>query len=354
MAALRDRASVNDVAVRTLKILYPNLVDIGCFSHTLDHVGEKMETPVLHQFIKAWISLSAHSPKSRIAFKTQTGQIPKTHSPTRWWSKFEVIKQVHDLFGDIPNFLNTTDLPDVTRTKLTDICGQPQQQARLKIELAATVDAMQPFVKATYNLEGDGPLALRAYQHLRTVESSIANAYYPNVIAVSRLLSQGNVPVQQKGINYATQCIRPAYQYYQDKFNHGPLQPLVTIFKSCHLFDPVKVKEMQPDAAAVDTLRCAPFFDADNVIQPLQGALAAYQALTDDVVAEVNVLEWWSQHSKEIPSWASACKQILLLQPSSAASERVFSLLQNSFNNRQERALEDYIETSLILQYNNK
>lgn len=68
----------------------------------------------------------------------------------------------------------------------------------MKIELAATVDAMEPFVKATYDLEGDGPLTLRAYQHLRTVESSIAKAYYPNVIAVSCLLSQGNVPVQQQ------------------------------------------------------------------------------------------------------------------------------------------------------------
>ena len=144
---------------------------------------------------------------------------------------------------------------------LIDICGQPQQQALLKIELAATVDAMEPFVKATYNLEGDGPLALRVYQELRTVESSIANAYYPNITAVSGLLSQGNVPVQQQWVNYAMQCIRPAYQYYQDKFIHGPLQPLVMIFKSCHLFDPIKVKEMQPDAAAVNTLRCVPIFD---------------------------------------------------------------------------------------------
>ena len=86
LAAMRDRASVNDVAIRTLKILYPNLADIGCSSHTLDHVGEKMVTPILDQFLKAWINLFAHSPKSRIAFKTQTGQSPKTHSPTRWWS----------------------------------------------------------------------------------------------------------------------------------------------------------------------------------------------------------------------------------------------------------------------------
>ena len=65
-------------------------------------------------------------------------------------------------------------------------------------------------------------------------------------------------------------------------------------------------------------------------------------------------MEWRSQHTEEIPNWASACTQMLLLQLSSAASERAFSLLQNSFNNRQEQALEDYIETSLILQYNNK
>ena len=108
------------------------------------------------------------------------------------------------MFGDIPHFLDRADLPVVTRKKLTDICGQPQQQALLKIELAATIDAMEPFVKATYNLEGDGLLALRAYHELRTVESSIANAYYPNIIAVSRLLSQGNVLMQQQWVNYAT------------------------------------------------------------------------------------------------------------------------------------------------------
>jgi hypothetical protein len=35
-----------------------------------------------------------------------------------------------------------------------------------------------------------------------------------------------------------------------------------------------------------------------------------------------------------------------------AAAERVFSLLQNSFTQRQSSSLEDYIETSIMLQYN--
>ena len=30
-----------------------------------------------------------------------------------------------------------------------------------------------------------------------------------------------------------------------------------------------------------------------------------------------------------IPGWANACKLVLLIQPSSAAAERVFSLLEN-------------------------
>ena len=40
IAAMRDRASVNNVAIRTLSIVFPKVLDIGVFSHTLDHVGE--------------------------------------------------------------------------------------------------------------------------------------------------------------------------------------------------------------------------------------------------------------------------------------------------------------------------
>ena len=43
---------------------------------------------------------------------------------------------------------------------------------------------------------------------------------------------------------------------------------------------------------------------------------------------------------------------MLLVQPSSAAAERVFSLLQNSFSKGQTSALQDYIQISVMLQYN--
>jgi len=152
-----------------------------------------------------------------------------------------VVKQVHDLFGAVPDFLDTADLPVFTWRKLIDICGQPQQQALLKIELAATVDAMEPLVKATYNLERGVPLALRVNQELRTVESSIANAYYPNITTVSCLLSQGNVLEQQQWVNYAMQCMQhikiTKTNLFKVHFSHWSW-----FSKSCRLFDPIKVK----------------------------------------------------------------------------------------------------------------
>ena len=69
VSVMRDRASVNDVAMRTIGVLYSLMIEVGCFSHTLDHVGEHMVTPILDDFTKAWISLFSHSPKSRLAWK---------------------------------------------------------------------------------------------------------------------------------------------------------------------------------------------------------------------------------------------------------------------------------------------
>ena len=41
VAALRVRASVNDVAMRTIKVVYNELLDVGCFSHPSNHVGNE-------------------------------------------------------------------------------------------------------------------------------------------------------------------------------------------------------------------------------------------------------------------------------------------------------------------------
>ena len=63
-----------------------------------------------------------------------------------------------------------------------------------------------------------------------------------------------------------------------------------------------------------------PFFS--DRIEDLK--LPSYLAKVDDVSSEVDKLEWWKKYSSQLPHWSAACKLILLVQPSSAAAERVF------------------------------
>ena len=68
--------------------------------------------------------------------------------------------------SDVKKFMERDDLPPVTSTKLLQVLDDPAKIRKLKIEIATTVDAMEPFVKATYKLEGDGPLSLEVYKQL--------------------------------------------------------------------------------------------------------------------------------------------------------------------------------------------
>ena len=150
---MHDRASVNNVAIRTLKIVFPKIFDVGCFSHMLDHVGEKFDTPILDAFSKSWLNMFSRSLKT----KTNLSICPLIQLPCRWWSKWEVLKQVFSAFGDVQSFLENEDLP-LSRLQMLEILRDPPKWRKLRIELAVLIEAGEPFVKATYNLEGDGPL----------------------------------------------------------------------------------------------------------------------------------------------------------------------------------------------------
>jgi len=55
-----------------------------------------------------------------------------------------------------------------------------------------------------------------------------------------------------------------------------------------------------------------------------------YKAAAEDVSPEIKVADWWKNHETEIPAWAQAYKLILLVQSSSASTERVFPSCKTS------------------------
>ena len=102
---------------------------------------------------------------------------------------------------------------------------------------------------------------------------------------------------------------------------------------------------------AVQQLRMFPFLNGDACIANLQGKLPAYLAAADGVHANVDTLSWWEERRVVLSHLSQAFTKLLLVQPSSAAAERVFSILRASFDSQQESSLKDYLEASVMMQY---
>ena len=64
---------------------------------------------------------------------------------------------------------------------------------------------------------------------------------------------------------------------------------------------------------------------------------------------------WYAaEQSKEIPTWCKFVRKMLCQTPNSCAPERVFSVLEDTFDSDQRRAFADYMQLSLMLQFNER
>ena len=167
---------------------------------------------------------------------------------------------------------------------------------------------------------------------------------YPNLNAVSRELSSGNSVTEQQLIAYGKACVSPAIQYYQQRLDDSMKIPLQA-FKAARLFVPARVNEMNIDA---QTENCQ---TTSKHPQP-QTELPNYIAACEDVDPSHDVLTFWKNHVRSLPHWSTAASKVAVVQPSSAAAERVFSILKRSFSDTQYGSLNDLIESSVMLQYN--
>ena len=66
---------------------------------------------------------------------------------------------------------------------------------------------------------------------------------------------------------------------------------------------------------------------------------------------DTHIAQFFASNKAQIPEFYSLFKDCALVTASSAGAERVFSLFSNTFGDQQTRSLEDYIETTLMLQY---
>jgi len=144
--------------------------------------------------------------------------------------------------------------------------------------------------------------------------------------------------------------MQPALDYFKGLLDSS-LKENISVYKVVRIFIPQKVAMLKPDDSHVNALQIIPFFKNEE-LEKLRAKLPSCLAKTDDISDDLDLLLWWKLNATVLPYWSNAVRKILIIQPSSAAAERVFSLLNSGFGDLQENSLKDYIEASIRLRYN--
>lgn len=146
IGTMRDWASVNDIAMRTVQVIYPKALDIWRMN-SLQHGWHYFHTVLKSQLL--WQSRVARSVKS--PSKHDSVQVGK-------WS----IKLL-EFFGNVEPFLTkNNDLGPHSCTRMLSLLQDSVRKTTFMAEMTATVDTGREFVKTTYSMKEMNLLCLNA------------------------------------------------------------------------------------------------------------------------------------------------------------------------------------------------
>ena len=117
--------------------------------------------------------------KGRRIFKEQTERMIPRYNSTRWWSLWECAKIAYDERRHVSTFSESiVNFAESSHRKLSETIAQNPEQ--LRVDLAALME-LKKFVKATYNLEGDGTFVFIAYEELEELRDFIRVRNFPTL-----------------------------------------------------------------------------------------------------------------------------------------------------------------------------
>jgi hypothetical protein len=347
---MHDSASVNGAAMSFICLFSDKCVDMNCLAHTMDLVGKALKLPEADEVINLLLQIHTSSEQSREVWRVRFGKKPRSVSQTRWWSKWEFMCSVLSSWDGLLGYISdltadklctnyTSSLNSALTTEMKRKC------VHLQLKVASVL--MKKFVLATYNLEGDSFLLPFAYDLLLEL-CSLANdpSYF--------LSGQGVECTDEVRV-----LVQPAMTYFQERMKTDCASRL-PVFKLARLFNPIVVNDLNVTVPDIRSLAQAfPFIDSETI----DGLLTEWNSYvtmaasfnippTSTFADKVDaVWKWWSRQLS-IPIWRKVAAEIALIQPSSAAAERAFSLLRHRFGKKQKKSLMDYVETSVMVAYN--
>jgi hypothetical protein len=226
----------------------------------------------------------------------------------------------------------------------------------IRLELAAIIDGGSIFRNLTYWFEGDGPLVFCAYDKITAALKFTEDPSFPNVTAVIDCITNDNAQKERLRA-HARAVLQPGFDYFKTILS-GELAHAVKLLKYARYCNPKRLADLRPTQEKLQlelvNFKCISHPLGTINLDLLKAELPDYVALAADISDEVDILSFFKNNKNTVPTWAKFACHLASQQISSAAAERVFSMLKLMFTRLQDSSISDYVQAAVLKRYNNR
>lgn len=299
---------------------------------------------------------------ARYLWRTLVYRGARRKSSVRWGTEYLVIGELNEEWESvIAVIFSAQDFAPELRAQLRAMLADDEARMELQCELALISDCGEYVFDFVYLFEGDALISHKMHAGKEVLLTGVATivAGHNNCPKLRAVLQEhhgdGDYDAQ-----LAIVCAKadPVLAKLESFFAPtGKLRAVFEIYHGLSLLNPFTLRAMDigPDTELlIDKIMLVPTLAAvPDLRANLIAELVTYYVLAEGVAQTVDVLPWWFGVRHRLPNWYNhVLPEAVLMQPTSATAERVFSMLSWMFGEDQFAALEDYKETALMLRYN--
>jgi hypothetical protein len=267
----------------------------------------------------------------------------------------------------------------IQRLKATVRDGN-ENAAWLRLELSVVALTMEPLVTACYKLEGKGPCAIIAFDIVKRVESFFEVHHptlsYPGVrAAMVTCVNALTIIPAINALQFAEpghidnlvnarvrSLLNPAIAYFRSRI-FDKLAEDIAIYKTMRYANPLAMKRNRQTftvaefRANVEALQHFSIAEVEEMVAKIPLYVACFDDIPEHLWEADDMTfsqQFWKLRKHEFPALTKFVIYAFTMISSSAAAERVFSILKRCFLNGQRLALEDYQMLSCMLQINRR
>ena len=362
-----DGASVNSCAIRNCGVSFRGCIDIVCVAHTINNVA----ACIFHRMISDFWSCYCESMITRwnvkLVWKEQGYEAILGYSVVRWFSKYECLKQALRLIqdGSLMRFIYHDDSARYFATgngrTLKEMLEKEEFKVPLTLALCAFVDFGEFLSSINKFSQGDSLTVFSMGMKLDSLKiwaNSPPRARYEEA---SRGTGLRDKAINDKAIDF---MVKPAVDYANSHYfdDNAKYKQEFMFFNMCKYFHPWYIKTFNVCVA-----------DLTSTVGQFHAAYKCTRLLSQELLNDLNmecleyiarcnasrlletmdILAWFKENKESLVAFHQVANRIATIPTSSAAVERSFSLLSNSFGPRQDSALGDMMEAAVMLQFNN-